>query len=255
MKKFHTILLQAAFLVVSLGGSAVAQTPDEAVEKLLNALGGREALGKLTSRKLTGTVTIATPSGDISGPFEADAKPPNKSRTYMKLDLSSFGQSDVVVDQRFDGTSGYAINSVQGNGEITGNQLENLRNGVFPTPLLKYKEAGTKIEVLPKEKVADKDAIVLLITPKAGSAAREFLDGETYLPIKVVVKLQSPQMGGEFEQTIEFSDYRAVDGVKIPFQMKITNPAQTLVIKATKVEHNTALDDSIFAKPVAEKQD
>lgn len=254
MKRIIISFMQATFLVLGLAEIASAQTADEVVEKHLTAMGGREALGKLTSRKIVGTITISTPQGDISGPLEAYAKAPNKSRTYLKLDLSSVGQGEVVVDQRFDGTTGYTINTVQGNSEITGNQLENMRNGVFPSPLLKYKEAGIKIEVLPKEKIGDKDAIVLLITPKAGSAARQFLDAESYLPIKMVMKIDIPQMGGEIEQTTEFSDLREVDGVKVPFQMKITNPAQTLIIKINKVEHNAAIEDSIFVKPAAEKQ-
>jgi hypothetical protein len=254
MKRIYISFLQATFLILGLAEIASAQTADEVVEKHLTAMGGREALGKLTSRTMVGTITVSTPQGDISGPFEAYAKAPNKSRTYIKLDLSSFGQGEIAVDQRFDGTTGYMINTIQGNSEITGNQLENMRNGVFPSPLLKYKEAGMKIEVLPKEKIGDKDAIVLLITPKAGSAARQFLDAESYLPIKMVMKVDIPQMGGEIEQTTEFSDFREVDGLKIPFQMKITNPAQTLIIKANKVEHNTAIEDSNFAKPPAEKQ-
>jgi len=254
MKRIYISFLQASFLILGLAEIASAQTADEVVEKHLTAMGGREALGKLTSRTMVGTIAVSTPQGDISGPFEAYAKAPNKSRTYIKLDLSSFGQGEVVVDQRFDGTTGYMINTVQGNSEITGNQLENMRNGVFPSPLLKYKEAGMKIEVLPKEKFGDKDAIVLLITPKAGSAARQFLDAESYLPIKMVMKIDIPQMGGEIEQTTEFSDFREVDGVKIPFQMKITNPAQTLIIKANKVGHNAVIENSNFVKPPAEKQ-
>ncbi|HYK90322.1 MAG TPA: hypothetical protein VE398_16220 [Acidobacteriota bacterium] len=255
MKRVYMSCLLAAILTLAVGGTASAQSADEIVEKHLAALGGRDALSKLTSRKLTGTVTVTTPAGDISGPFESYALPPNKSRTYLKLDLSSFGQNDAVVDQRFDGTTGYAINSVQGDGEITGNQLENLRNGRFPNPLLKYKESGMKIEVLPNEKVGEKDAIVLAVTPKTGSAAREFLDASSYLPIKMVMKIDVPQLGGEIEQTTEFSDYREVDGVKVPFQIKVTNPAQTLVIKATRIEHNTVIEDSIFTKPAEKKPD
>ena len=70
----------------------------------------------------------------------------------------------------------------------------------------------------------------------------------------MVIKIDIPQLGGEIEQTTEFSDYREVDGVKVPFQRKITNPAQTLFIKANKVEHNMDIEESLFVKPVAEKQ-
>ena len=234
-------------MVPAFLSSAPAQTPDEVVEKHLAALGGRAALAKLTSRRSTGTVTIATPNGNLAGPIEIALKSPNKTRAFITLDLTPLGGADkVTIEQKFDGTAGRATNSMQGAVEITGNQLQNMRNNTFPTPLLTYKEAGTKLEVQPKEQVGGRDAIVLLITPKTGPPVRYFLDAGTYLVVKAVVKSSSPDMG-DFDQISEPSDYRAVDGVTVPFVVKTTNPAQNLTIKLDKVEHNVALDDAIFA--------
>jgi hypothetical protein len=236
------VLIVPAFL-----NSAPAQTPDEVVEKHLAALGGRAALAKLTSRRSTGTVTIATPNGDLAGPIEISLKSPNKTRAYITLDLTPLGAPDkMTIEQKFDGTAGRSTNSMQGAAEITGNQLLNMRNNTFPTPLLTYKEAGLKLEVLPKEQVGGRDAVVLQATPKAGPPVRYLLDAETYLVVKAVTRTSSPELG-EFESVSEPSDYRAVDGVKVPFAVKTTNPAQSLTIKLDKVEHNVALDDAIFA--------
>ena len=222
------------------------QTADEVIEKHLAAVGGRPALAKLTSRKSTGTVTITTPNGALSGPIEIYAKAPNKTRAHMTLDLSAVGLPDkMVVEQKFDGTAGWTLNSMQGNSEIVGNQLQNMRNNVFPSPLLNYKAAGTKIEVLAKEPVAGKDAIVLLVSPKEGSVARIFFDPETYLIIRTVAKISAPELG-EFEQTNEPSDYRSVDGIKVPFVVKNTSSVQTLEIRLEKIEHNVPIDDAMF---------
>jgi outer membrane lipoprotein-sorting protein len=222
------------------------QTADDVVEKHLAAIGGRATLSKLTSRKATGTVTIGTPNGDLTGPIEIYAKAPNKIRAYMQLDLSALGVSDkMILEQKFDGTAGWTLNSMQGSNAIVGNQLQNMRNNTFPSPLLSYKAAGTKIDVLPKEQVGGKDAIVLLITPKEGSVARMFIDAETYLVVRSVAKISSPEVG-EFEQTNEPSDYRDVDGVKIPFVLKNTSPVQSLTIRLDKVEHNVPIDDAMF---------
>lgn len=62
-----------------------------------------------------------------------------------------------------------------------------------------------------------------------------------------------PQLGGDVEQTVEFSDYRVVDGVKIPYKFRATNPGQTFTVTVNKVEHNTEIDDKSFSKPTAEK--
>ncbi len=57
-----------------------------------------------------------------------------------------------------------------------------------------------------------------------------------------------PEAGGEIEQTTDPSDYREVDGVKIPFTLVMSSPVQSLTIRIQKVEHNKPLDDAIFGR-------
>ena len=240
--------LVLAVLVLGWAQNAVAQTADEVIEKYLTAIGGREALAKLTSRTTTGTITLSTPGGDVSGPVEIYNQAPNKSRTLIRLDLSSFGAGQMTFDQRFNGTSGYVIDTLQGNRDIAGNQLENMKNTSFPTPFLNYKELGATAELGGKEKVGERDAYVLIFTPRSGSVARQFIDTESYLPIKTVIKIELPQVG-EVEQTTEFSDYRPVDGIKVSFSVRATSAVQTSTVAITKVEHNTKIDDTLCSKP------
>jgi len=226
-----------------------AQTADEVVEKYLAAIGGRAALGKLKSRSMVGTVTLSTPVGNVSGPVEVLNQAPSKTRSVMKLDLSGVGLGQVVVDQRFDGEAGYVLDTLQGNRAITGDVLENMKNSSFPNALLNYKETGSTVELGGKEKAGEREAYILIGKPKSGPAIRLYIDAESYLPIKTVVKINVPQLGREVEQTSEFSDYREVDGVKIAFQVKSSSTLQTYVINFTKAEHNTDIDQSLFSKP------
>ena len=94
MKKL--LPLFAIALLLSGVRSAFAQTADEVVEKYLAALGGRAALAKVTSRSTTGTMTLSTPTGTVSGTIEVLNEQPNKSRTLIKLDLSSLG---IKIDE------------------------------------------------------------------------------------------------------------------------------------------------------------
>jgi len=246
MKRHLLPILFFLVLTPVLVTSAAAQTADEVVEKHLAAIGGREALGKLTTRKAIGTVTIGTPNGDLVGPVELFSKAPNKTRAYMELDLSALGMNEkMTLDQKFDGTAGWAINSLQGDTQITGNQLDNMRNASFPNQLLTYKAAGTTVELLPRETLAGKPVFVLLITPKVGSVSRWYLDAETYLAVRTSAKINTPQ-AGEIEQIGEASDYRTVDGVKVPFKTVNTTPLQTVTIVLKTVEHNVVIDDALF---------
>lgn len=239
----------ALLLCLSAAGVALAQTADEVIEKHLAALGGRAALSKITSRRSIGKVSVSTPNGDVTGSFESDLKAPNKTRIYMKLDLAALGApEDMIIEQKFDGTAAMMLNSMQGDIPIEGNQLDNMRNNVFPTFFLTYKEAGSKVELLPKEQVDGKPALVLRVTPKSGSAPRIYLDPETYLIVRTVTKVNVPTAGGEIEQTSTVSDYRVVDGVKVAFQIVQSSPQQSITIKIDKVEHNVALADALFRK-------
>jgi len=243
------LLLTVTALIGLPASSAHAQTADEVVEKVLTALGGRAALGKLTSRTATGTISVTTPVGDLTGTIELYNKAPNKVRTVVKIDASSLGVGQILQDQRFDGTAGYAIDSLNGNRDITGDQAEIMRSSTFPTPLLRYKEEGARAELLGKEKVGDRDAYVLRFTPKTGPVSRQFMDAETYQLVKSVATVNVPQLGASLEQTVELSDYRDVDGVKVPYRTRSVNQVQAVTITFEKVEHNKPIDDASFAKP------
>ncbi|MEO6224036.1 MAG: hypothetical protein ABIP90_12385 [Vicinamibacterales bacterium] len=249
MKRLYLSLLLSLLIAPVLVTFAAPQTVDDVIEKHLAAMGGREALGKLTTRKATGTFTVTTPNGDLTGPVELYSKLPNKTRAYIVLDLTPMGASEkLTLDQKFDGTAGWALNSLQGDAQITGNQLDNMKNATFPNPLMNYKATGGKVELLPNETVAGKAAIVLRLTPTVGSVTKLYLDATTYLPFRSTATINVPQMGGDVEQVAEASDYRTVDGVKIPFKTVNATPTQTATILLTKVEHNVPVDDKMFVK-------
>jgi hypothetical protein len=238
-----------ALLLLGCAHVGRAQSVDDILNKSVAAAGGRAALMKLKSRSMTGTITLSTPAGDITGTVDVLSAVPNKSRTLIKADLSALGAGQLVVDQRFDGTAGYVLDTLQGNRDITGNQLDNLRNGSFPHPFLTYKEMGMSAQLSGKEKIGDRDVYVVVFEPTTGSVVRQYIDAETYLPAKSVVKIEVPQLGRSVEQTTELLDYHEVDGVKVPFLLKATSDVQNYTIVITKVEHNVPIDETLFSKP------
>jgi len=233
---------------VLMGAAASAQTADDIIEKGIAASGGREALAKVTSRMTTGTMTVSTPGGDIVGTIEILNQAPNKTQTVITLDLSAMGAGKMTIDQRFDGTNGYATNSMQGETPVTSGQLDTWRNAIFPSPFLDYKARGTKVELTGKEKLEDKDVYALVITPAKGPTTRVWMDATTYQPVKTVTSVETAEVG-TFEQTTLMSDFREVDGLKLPFKLVGSSPIQTFTVVVTKVEHNVNVDPARFAKP------
>ena len=240
--------LTVAAMLLGYVETASAQSVAEIVEKHLAAAGGRQALVKLKSRVVTAAVSVTTPIGDLMGTLVLSSEAPNKERSLITLDLSALGAGQVVFEQRFDGKAGYAMDPLQGNRAITGNPLDNLKNQSFPDGLLDYEQRGITITLAGKEKVGDRDAFVLVLQPKAGSTVRTYIDAETFQLARTRMMVDSPETG-PMEQTIDFSDYRDVDGYKFPFLVKTSNPAQTVNVTITKIENNVMLDQSIFSAP------
>jgi len=136
---------------------------------------------------------------------------------------------------------------LDGNRDITGTQLDAMKNNGFPTAWLDYRARGHAVALVGKEPAAGKPAFVLEITPKIGPRARTWIDVESYLVVKTSVRIDAP--AGEVEQTTEFSDYRTVDGVKVAFSVKSINSLQTVVATLTDVTHNVEVDETSFVKP------
>jgi hypothetical protein len=235
-------------LVFGSARAVAAQTVDEIIEKHLAASGGRAALGKLTSRVITGTFTVATPAGEFSGPIEITNQAPNRLRTLITLDLAAVGAGKVTIDQRFDGLTGYAIDTLQGNRDITGDQLEAMRNGIFPSPLLDYKANGLTLELTGKEKVGDREVYLVVMKPKTGPSAKMYIDATTFMMVRQVASMDVPPVG-LLEQTTDLSDEREVDGIKVPHKITSTSSVQNFTVTVTKVVHNVAVDPMMFVKP------
>jgi len=237
-----------AIVVLALAVTASAQTADQIIDKSIAAMGGRAAFEKLKSRRATGTLTIATPGGDITGTVEILAAPPNRQRTVIKADLSKFGMGQLLVDQRFDGVTGFVSDSTQGDREITGKQLEGMKANSFPHPFLDYKANGVSITLKGKEQVAGRDAFLILFQPAAGDPVKQYIDAETFMPVRTSIIVDVPQIG-ELEQVLDPSDFRDIDGVKEAHAIALTNKMQNITMTFTKIEHDVAVDPTLFVKP------
>ena len=236
-------------VVLACARTATAQTVDEVLDKSITALGGRAAFAKVKSRQTRGAITLATPAGDVAGTIEVTNAVPNKVRTVIKADLTALGAGPLVIDQRFDGTQGYVLDNLQGNRDITGDQLATMRNNGFPHPFLTYKQQGIAATLTGKEPVNGRDAYVVVFEPPSGSAIRQYIDATTYLPVRSIVKVSVPQLGQDIEQISDVSDFRDVDGVKVPFAIKVSSTVQNYTVAVSAVEHNVAIEDAIFNKP------
>ena len=230
-------------IVAIAGSAAVGQSPtvDEIVAKSLAAKGGEEKLRAVTSVKMTGRVK--GPTGDM--PFTSWAKRPNKMRRENITD----GQTFVLA---FDGMTVWRINPLTSTvpQEITGPQAEKTRQdaGDFDTPLLDYKARGTRVELVGTEAVQGITMHRLRLTWKNGTIQEVYLNADTYLESRTVMQVE--QGKGKAIVTAEFSNYKQVDGITVPFHVRQLHNGRLMVeVTYDSYEFNAPTADSLFEMP------
>jgi outer membrane lipoprotein-sorting protein len=235
------VLLRTAVPVLVLAVAAVAalhaQSVDEIIARNIEAKGGAEKLRGVQSMKLTGKLS----GRGMEAPFTIWSKRPNLARQETEM------QGTHMV-RAFDGTKAWMMIGPDAQ-EIAGPQAQSTRDQAeFDTPLLDYKTKGHTVELVGTETVGGTKAYHLKLTTKGGQVQHFFIDAETGVERQTSMTLD--QDGQQMNIVTDLSDFRDVDGIKVPFSVKQTvngTPITTLLVD--KVQFNIPIDDALFRMP------
>jgi hypothetical protein len=213
-------------------------TVDAILDKYVAAIGGREAQRKITTRITRSRVDI--PGVSFGGKMEVYAKAPNKSLTVMNVEPMG------LVKQGFDGRNGW---NLSGNGADVASEIDHA--AIVDTDFyrdIKLKEQYTRLKVIGQVKEGFRQVYLVQATPPGGGTAESFyFDVDTGLLVRR--DLMRPTAKGPVRAEVYFSDWRALDGVKIPFRMTQSMAAMKFVTTIEEVKHNVPVDDAIFRRP------
>jgi hypothetical protein len=227
-------------------------TADQVLAKYVQALGGEQALRKVTARTITGTQYIPTgPGGVVPTPAAVERlqKAPN-------LAVTTYRAPAYAISEGFDGATAWSQNQA---GRVTEPVKVDVgraaRAADFYEPL-NLKQEYPQLTVRGVEKVNGRDAYWLVGVPSGDKPESLYFDTQTGLLLRKQTVLPTPIGDSPFQT--DFDDYRDTgSGVKFPFliQMNPANARTELAPEATlrviKVEDNVAIDNAKFAKPVS----
>jgi len=235
MKFFLTSLL-GLFLF-----SAQAQTADEIVQKHAATMGGLEAMNKISSFKITGTVTAQ--GNELPVTMQAI------NGKAMRNEVEVMGQSVIMV---YDNGKGWTINPFTGATEatdITGGQLTKLKSPAsLASNLADYKSRGQQLETVGQEDADGLKCFKLKLTNKDdGKVTFYFINATDYMLIKAVSKREL--QGEEVEVETYYSDLKEFNGIKY-FMTRIQkiNGDVFSEMHMDKLELNVPVDEAIFKK-------
>lgn len=111
-------------------------------------------------------------------------------------------------------------------------------------PELKYNSTGYKTDLTGIEAVNGADAYVLKVTDPDANISTVYFDTNTGYIVKTIREIESP--AGKSTATTEFSDYKAVDGIMIPYTVTLQQGQQNMTVKVSEVKINSGLADADF---------
>ena len=217
-------------------------TSDQILAKYIEAVGGQAAIDKVKTLIMKGTFTGFN---GVALPYEVSIATPDKF--YINVTTQQ-----GTVERGFDGKAGWE-KGPRGLNELSGPVLDDLKSMFEFSRNIKLKEQFTQMRLGGRDKIGDRDVIIIGARTADNHRERLFFDAETGLLLRRLSYTETPIAVIPYQ--IDFEDYRDVDGVKIPFTVKVSSVEPGLVAtrKYTEIKLNVPIDDSKFKMPVAAK--
>jgi len=209
------------------------------LDRYVVALGGRDAVAKLTSRVTKARIDVTGVS--FGGRLETYAKAPNMALTVMKAETIG------VFKRGFDGRTSWVLSDQKGFKNPTPLELAALAAEADFYREIKLKELYSRISLVGTGTVGTREAYIVEATPRIGAVEKLYFDVQTGL----LTRRDAMGSGsrGVARAEFYFSDWREVDGVKIPFKTTELTPSGTYIFTLEEVKHNVPLDEGIFRQP------
>jgi hypothetical protein len=222
-----------------------APSANQILDKYIQAIGGPQRLATLTSIVAKGTYQ-GFDTADSKVPAEVYAKAPNQRATVAHIHAEG-GIKDSTVT--YDGRNGwvFARSTTVPMLTLTGGNLDGAKADAelsFPGGI---RQALANLNAnYPETSIDDRD--VRIVSGTVGkSLVKLYFDKESGLLVRQVRDANT--IVGPNPTQIDYSDYREVSGIRIPFHWVVSWTDNRTTFDMTDVQLNAPIDAAKFAKP------
>lgn len=204
-----------------------------------SALGGADALKKVTSRMSKGVAV------DMQGhemPVEVLQQSSGKYVSSVTM------KEGMTRSEGYDGTAGW-MSSPRGAHAFSPGESEEFKNKGALFPTIRMRELAKSMSVRKKDMVDGKAAYLLVAETGEGTTERYYIDIASGLLVRKVIVTGTKI--GDIPEQVDYTDYRAVDGVKVPFSVQIAavDPRDNSAQRFTSITQNVPVDEKKFVMP------
>jgi hypothetical protein len=219
-------------------------TADEVLQKAVDAAGGEAALRKVKTRIIEADIDLENQG--VKGTTVSYTKAPNRAAT--ETTLTALGKVIARGWEFFDGTNGEEAYTFSPVDRLAGKRLEDARVGADFYSQLDWKTNFKKVELLGTGKVGDEDAYIVSFQSEKGTPFKEYYSTKTFLLLKRDGIVASSTSEQSLPYTTTYSDYRVVDGIRMPFRTVNNSVSNGNIVSTIKsVKQNVPVDDKLFA--------
>jgi hypothetical protein len=207
-------------------------------ERMVEAVGGREALEQYTSTHALGEFSL--PAQGIQGNLEIFTAAPHFF--LVEVDIPGVG----TVRSGYNGEVGWTINPATGPMIMEGNQLNQMRQQADFAGPLNIEAYVDSASVVEEAEFGGKMCQKVRLVTNWGEEYFEFYDVETGLQVGTIRTQESPM--GAIEATTVVSDYQHFGGILAPTRTVQSMMGMEQIISVTTVEYDT-VDPAVFELP------
>jgi outer membrane lipoprotein-sorting protein len=217
---------------------AAYPTVDQILDKYTQALGGAAAIDKLTSVDAKGSLEG---EGSTAMMVESLGEAPNKQWVSLQT-------KNGTITMGFDGHAAWQVDPAGQVHDVGGIQLEQEKRAADLLRLLDVRKHYSQLRLVRVGSVGDRRAYIVMGIP-AGGGAREqlYFDADTGLLLRYQFAVTTPL--GNYPSETDFSDYKSVDGLNLPFTVRAAQPSESHTVHYTDIQLNVKVDESKFQKP------
>jgi len=231
--------------ILAVRADTTTPSIDEIFAKYVEAIGGKAAVEKITSRVSKGTVEVV--GLEEKGTVEVYEKAPQKLVQIVKI-RGAGGWA-----WGFNGSM--AWNFVPATGKVEETKGQGLTMAKFEADFyqaLKLKERYSNVTLNGVQKIQYRDGpretYVIEATPVTGGDPEKFYF-ETQSGLLIRHDTVDKSEDGKVPIREFLLDYTAVDGIKVPFTRRLAQGPLIFIFRYTEVKQNVVIDDGRFNMP------
>lgn len=193
------------------------------LQSYIDAIGGTNAIANVNS------VFIKAEASIQGQTLNLELKKTTKNQFVQDIMMAGNSMSKQVVD----GDKGYVVARGQRK-DLTDKELKQIQAESSPFPEVNWLNGGATLEKI--EKVNGEDAYILRVSDEKTIA----------YSVKTGLKVQETTTTPAGTQTLSYSDYKDLEGIKFPFVLSQTFGPQKFDFNVTEIKVNEGISDQDF---------